>query len=378
MRPPGSSTSSSEDMRITPTLRDTISTALWFILFLATFELLVWLTLTHTPLREGSLRNYFWYGESYEGKLRELARAPNPSPRSLVFAGWIDPETAKNEPIDADVTAYGSSFAGNVATAIKELRPGMALRFFGAPGAPLNHMYGVYELDRTLRKTRVAIIGIVSENVREVLTMNVGSVRHYMAMPYFYPRYDLVNGRIEKTGKSLINSRAEFVRSIDDPALWQRQLDILSAYDDGYRRFLFAADVFDSSTIARLIRRAFATRHLGDYLKGFHNREGYNRDVYAVQVYRALLVRMIDDLREEGVQPIVVLFATSGYNDHLHTLLADILSERRVPFVNTFDICPSTDRRSYVPDGHFTHQCDLKTARKTLDLIDAALTGTGR
>ena len=378
MHPPSSSTSSSERNRKALAIRETMTIGLWFVICIAIFELVVWFTFAHTPLREGTLQTYFWHGQSYEEKLRTLAHTPNPSPRSLIFAGWINKEVLQDNPTDVDVTVYGSSFAGNVATSMKELRPQIRLRFLGGPGAPLNHTYGSYELDRTLRKTRVAVIGVVSETVGQVLTMNIGSIYPELVMPYFYPRYDLANGRIERTGESLVNSSDEFVRGIDDPGLWQRQLNILSVHDDAYRRPFFSADAFDRSAIARLVRRGFAKSHTDRYLAGIYDRNGYNRDAYAVQVFRALLARMIDDLREEGVKPIVVLVATNGYEDHLHVLLADLLSERKVPFVNTFDVCPSTDRRSYVPDGHFTQECDLKTAKRALELMDATLDGVGR
>jgi hypothetical protein len=378
MHPPSSSTSSSERSRKSPAIRETITIALWFLISIAIFELMVWFSFTHTPLREGSLQTYFWHGQSYEGKLRQLAHTPNPPPRSLIFAGWINKEVLQDSPTDVDVTVYGSSFSGNVATSMKELRPQIRLRFLGGPGAPLNHTYGLYELDRTLRKTRVAVIGVVSETVGQVLTMNIGSIYPELVMPYFYPRYDLANGRIERTGESLMNSREEFVRGIDDPDLWRRQLDILSVHDDAYRRWFFAADAFDLSAIARLVRRGFAKSHTDRYLAEIYDRNGYRRDAYAVQVFRALLGRMIDDSREEGVKPIVVLFATNGYEDHLHALLVDLLSERKVPFVNTFDVCRSTDRRSYIPDGHFTQECDLKTAKRVLELMDATLAGEGR
>lgn len=378
MHPPSSSTSSSERNRKALAIRETTTIALWFAIFIAIFELVVWFTFAHTPLRDGSLHTYFWHGQSYEGKIRALARTPNPPPRSLIFAGWINESVLQDKPTDVDVTVYGSSFAGNVATAMKELRPQLRLRFLGAPGAPLNHTYGLYELDRTLRKTRVAVIGVVSETVGQVLTMNIGSIFPELVMPYFYPRYDLANDRIKRTGESLVNSSDTFVHGIDDPGLWKRQLDILSVHDDAYRRLFFAADPLDRSAVARLVRRGLAKSHTDRYLDGIYNRDGYNRDAYAVRVFRALLARMIDDLREENVKPIVVLFATNGYDDHLHKLLAGLLSERKVPYVNTFDICPSTDRRSFIPDGHFTLQCDLKTATRALELTDVALHGMDR
>jgi hypothetical protein len=334
------------------------------------FELAVRLLGANSSPLGDSLRRYFWYGESYEGKLRALVRTPNLPPQSLLFGGWISTEQLRDKPADVDVTLYGSSFAANLAASMIDLRPALRTRFVGAPGAPLNHLYGSYEIDRALRKTKTAVIGIVAENVGQVLTMNIGSLHSDAAMPFFFPRYDILNGRIVKTGESLVNSPVELARFLDDADLWRKQLEVLAVHDDAYRRYLFAADFLDASAIARIARRGLAKRHADSYLGRIHTRAGYNRETHAVKVFRALLVRMITDIRDERVTPLVVLFATNGFEDHLHSLLADLLAEQQVPYVNTFDTCPSTNRASFVADGHFTRECDLQTARKTLDLLD--------
>jgi hypothetical protein len=313
-----------------------------------------------------------WYGESQEAKLRELVATPNLPPNSILYAGWINDEVTRGQPTDVDVAVYGSSFSGNVTLAMRELRPDLKIRFVGGPGAPLNHSYGMYELDRPLRKTRTAVIGVVSENVVNVLSMNNGTLFADGLMPYFSPRYDIVNGRIERTGSSLVNSPAELQRALADPDVWPRQLEILAAHDAAYSGLLYEASALDDSAVARLLRRALAKSHEERYSSGIHTARGFNPDSYAVEVLRALLLQMIADVRAEGAQPIVLLIATRKYEDHLGLLLEGLLTESGVPFVNSFDVCPSTDLRSYIPDGHFTPECDRELARRTLALVDAA------
>lgn len=375
MVPLSSSTSSSERNPGARSASSAIKALLFFVFFMVLFELFAWFALTNTPLRNTSLRNYFWYGESYEGKLRNLVHTPGLPPHSILHVGWINKEALRilQLPDHSDVTVYGSSFAGNVATAMEELRPGIPLRFVGAPGSPVNHTYSSYELDRASRKTRAGVIGVVSKDVTQVLTMNNGSLAPDIPMPFFFPRYDLVDGRIERSATPLVNSAAELALAIDSPALWPRQLAMLEAHDDAYRRFIFASDIFDHSAIARLLRRGLGKSHADRYLARIYTRAGYNRDAYAVQVFRGIVARMIADLREEGAQPIVILFATNGQEDHLHTLLADLLMEQKVPYLNSVAFCPSTDRTSYIPDGHFTPECNRKMAMAVLDVLDGVL-----
>lgn len=371
MHPPSSSTSSSEAAPAASRWRTAGLTAAGFAVTLLLFELLCWIAFNHTPLRNASMRSYFWYGSSYESKLRQLVATPNPAPNSILFAGWINEQALADKPADVDVTVYGSSFAGNLGKAMRELRPELKLRFIGGPGAPLNHAYGFYELDRSKRKTRTAVIGVASEDVAQVLTMNIGSVNADAPMPYFFPRYELVGGRIERTGTPLINSPDELARAFrDDPALWARQLDVMAQHDDAFQRPLFAASALDHSLIARFVRRGLAKRHADNYVAQAYGSRGFKKDSHIIQVFEAVLLRMVEDLRAEGVKPVVVLFSTRDYANHLDVLMRRTLEANGVPVVSSFDLCPSTDRTHYIPDGHFTPQCDLKTAQATLAVLD--------
>ena len=81
---------------------------------------------------------------------------------------------------------------------------------------------------------------------------------------------------------------------------------------------------------------------------------------------------MVRELRAENVKPIVVLFSLQGHGNYLYDLVADILRDEAVPYVNSFDFCRSDDRDKYQPDMHFVHDCNIKFAQRTLQIIDAA------
>jgi hypothetical protein len=340
-------------------------------MFLALFELIVWAVFARTSLASTSIHRFLWYGTSYESKLRELVDTPDLPSNSVLYAGWLDDGKIASLPPVSDLTVYGMSFSQHLSVAIRELRPALTQRVVAGPGAPMNHTYAAYQIDKALRKTRFAVIGVTSVGVEEVTTMNRGSLYIDSPFPYFYPRYKLRDGRAELAANSLINSADQLKAALHDPAYWQRQLEVMAANDSAFNRFFFASDVLDRSVLGRFIRRGMSTRRLDAYSADILGPNGFRRDREAPQLFRALLRQMIDELRQEDVKPIVFLVSTSGQGDFLYQLVEDILREESVPFVNTNDHCPSSDKRSYLPDLHFTPVCDRKFAQATLAVMDA-------
>jgi hypothetical protein len=371
-----SSTSSSNPTALAPprsfSLRKLGRTALFFLLFLVLFELGTWVVFTKTRLAHSSLQRFLWYGTSYETKLREFANVPNQPASSLLYAGWLGDGKLRSLPAEVDVTVYGMSFSANLSEAMRELRPEIRQRVVAGPGAPLNHTYAMYQVDKKLRKTRFAVIGATSGAVQEILLMNRGSLFLDSAFPYFFPRYKVDHGNVVLAAESLINSADELLTALNNPEIWRRQLAVLAQNDDGYRRFFFASDPLDASVLGRLVRRGLSKHHLQDYSSKVLGPSGFRRDHEAPQLFRALLRQMVRELRAENVQPIVALFSLQGHGNHLYSLVEDILRDEAVPYVNSYDFCHSDDRSKYQPNLHFVHDCDLLFARRTLEIIDAA------
>ena len=346
-------------------------TALFFLLFLALFEIGTWAVFTKTRLADGSLKRFLWYGASYEAKLREIVNKPNQPANSVLYVGWLGDDRLQSLPADVDLTIYGMSFSKNLGEAMQELRPEMKERMVAGPGAPLNHTYAVYQVDKKLRKTRFALIGATSAAVQEILLMNRGSLFSDSAFPYFFPRYKERQGNVVLAAGSLINSAAELKAALNNPEIWQRQLEVLAENDDAYRRFFFAADPLDGFVLGRLVRRGLSKHHLQEYSGKVLGPSGYRLDHEAPQLFRALLRQMVRELRAEKVQPIVALFSLQGHGNHLYSLVEDILREDAIPYMNTYDFCKSDDRSKYGPDLHFVRDCDLTFARHTLEIMDA-------
>jgi hypothetical protein len=348
-------------------------TTLFFLAFLALFELGTWVVFTKTPLAGESLRRFFWFGSSYEAKLRKLVNTPNLPPDSILYAGWLGDGKMQQLPATADVTIYGMSFSAHLADAMHELRPEQSQRVLGGPSAPLSHTYAMYEADKGLRKTRFAIIGVTSGGVQQMTLMNLGSLSADFPLPYFFPRFRLDHGKIVRAADSLINSPEELRSALDDnPDLWRRQLAVLTANDAQYRRFYFARDPLDASALGRLVRRGLAKHHQMDHAAKILGPKGFHMNEEEPQLFRALLRQMVSELRGEGVRPIVVLFSFQGDGDHLYELVRDILHDDRIPYFDTNEVCPSSNLANYLlpSDMHFNHQCDSAFARRTLQIMD--------
>jgi hypothetical protein len=352
--------------------KDLLATTFCVLLFLVFFELLVWLVFTKTSLADGTLRQYLWYGESYEAKLRRLADTPDLPANSMMYAGWLKDDRFLSLPKDVDLTVYGMSFSANLGEAIREARPQLTQRILAGPGAPLSHTYALYQVDKPLRKTRFAVIGVTSGAVQEVLLMNRGSLFSDYAWPYFFPRYKMDGNRVVLAAASLINSADELRSALHDPVLWERQLAVLSANDSGYHRFLFARDPLDHSVLGRFLRRALSKRNEAQYSSKVLGPSGFNRDNEATTLFRGLLTQMVREMRAENVRPIVALFSLQGQSNYLYDLVADILRDEAVPYMNSFEFCRSDDRANFLSDMHFVHACNVKFAQATLQIIDDA------
>jgi hypothetical protein len=365
MLPQNSSTSSSERFD----WRDLFAVGAWFVAFLLLFELSVWILFTHSPLSRSKLRTYLWYGASYESKLRELVNTPDLPSNSILYAGWLGDARFERMPNDVDVTFYGMSFSGNLAEAMKQLRPQQTQRLVLGPGAPMGAVYGYYQADQSQRKTRYAIIGATSGAVEEVVLMNRGTLFADAAFPYFFPRYEIAGDGVKRVADSLINSPDELRTALANHDLWERQLSVLAAHDSSYRRFLVAHDIFDYSVIGRFVRRGVSKRHAAEFGNNVLGPRGFKMSSEAPNLFRALMRQMIRDLKAEHVQPIVALFSLQGQGNYLYDLVADIKEE--APFVNTNDFCPSNNRGFYLPDMHFTHDCNLKFAQRVHEIMDS-------
>ncbi len=393
MKPPSSSTSSSEPAGAGPDpepapdrpgggLRDAAIVAAWMLAALALMDVAVDRTfrLPRDPRVKATnpLVTYFNYGTSIEGKIRREVGPSDESTSLLAMAGWVDEQARSNPGAVAPpggilASFYGMSFSSDVAKQLAEVEPRVGLRLFGGPAAPANHSHAIAGLDRG-GQSDVMVLGVLASSVKGVATNNGMTWRFENPAPFTYPRHE--------AGASGLEARWPMVRTLDDtraaladPALWGRYLAQLRATDDFYNDFLFRHDLSDSSTLVRMVRRAVAQRWEAARAARTHGPKGFVESSPAMASLRAIVAAFAAGARRDGKVPVVLLLEDQGYGDHLGRALEPVLGAGRIPHLATHTVCSPTDRRNFLPDGHFTEEANRKNARALLEVIRRELPG---
>lgn len=358
-------------------LREVLIVAAWTVFFLASGDLAInrLFTLPRDPRTEprGKLQVYFNYGWSIEAKIRRALGPTEQTTAPLMLAGWVDQEVARGRtlleaaPDDLIVSCYGMSFSNQAATAAAELDPKIRLRLFGGPAAPANHSYAIYELDRG-GPSRVVILGVLASSVQGLATNNGMTWRFEGPAPFTYP--------LDPPLASGPGPEWPMVRTLDDlrarladPAGWRAYVGQLQATDAFYNGFLFRHDIGDYSALVRMIRRARAQSWQSSRIDQIHTPSGFVPGSPVVASLRWIVAEFAATARRDGKRPIALLIEDRGYRDHLHRALEPILSRDSIPSLSTHTICPDTDSRNFVPDGHFTHEANARIGKTLLELI---------
>jgi hypothetical protein len=375
-----SSSTSSSEAAAAPRrsdLREAVFVAAWMALFLVAGDLAI--NRLFPPPRgpkvepTGPLRIYFNYGWSIEAKLRRAIGPTDETSAPLMLAGWVDRELEEPRPIpegmpdERVLSVYGMSFSNQIAEAMRELDPRWQLRLFGGPSAPPNHSYAIYERDRGGR-SKVVILGVLASSVQGLVTNNGATWRFEGPAPFTYPRYfSGATGLVAEW--PMVRTLAEMRARLADPAAWDEYAAQLRTTDAFYNTFLFRHDAGDYSAFVRMIRRAAAQSWQSSGVARIHGPSGFVPDSPAVPSLRGIVAAFAADARRDGKRPIALLIEDRGYRDHLTRILEPILERDAVPFVSTHTICPDTDPRNFIADGHFTPEGNTKIARALLDVI---------
>ncbi len=362
-------------------LREALTVAAWTALFLAAGDFAVnrLFPLPRDPRTppKSQLAVYFNYGWSIESKLRRAIGPTAETTAPVMMAGWVDREVererakTKASPDHLIVSCYGMSFSYQIATAMAELDPTIRLRNFGGPSAPANHSYATYQLDRG-GPSRVVILGVLASSVRGLITSTGSTWMFEAPAPFTYPRY--------VPAASGVTAEWPMVRTLDDlrtrladPAGWEAYVAQLRATDGFYNGFLFRHDIGDNSAIVRMVRRAVAQRWQSARTAQVHGPSGYLPDSPAVASLRGIVADFAADARRDGKLPVVLLIEDRGYRDHLERILEAVLNRDAISFVSTHAICPDTDPRNFVADGHFTQEANKRIGKALLDVIRGGL-----
>lgn len=318
-----------------------------------------------------SMAQYFNYGRSIDGKLAQIVRATDAQSSPIVAAGWLKSECKAPPPPSpgkTGVSIYGMSFSEHVAQHLGEIDPTLSIETFSGPGANLNHSYACYKMISATGKdpNRIQIIGILAHTVDRMLTLGGLTTSFEAPQPFTYPRYHLVNGRLEAI-EPIVRGPAD----LRDPAKMRAYVAQLAREDAFYDPLLMHDGLLDRSAVFRMLRRAYGqarSRELEGAL--VNNGTDYLPNPELGPVMRAMLRDFAQSARGQGKIPIVILFQDRGMGtDSLYRMLGAELEQDGISVVRTDQIASAADPRNFIADGHFTPLVD----RKIAEAVDAEI-----
>jgi hypothetical protein len=318
------------------------------------------------------LRMYFDYGRSMEAKLRRVTRIDPSQTAPITLAGWYDPlrveefPSAEHKPI---VTVYGMSHAVRLAVALGRTSDRFSPRIVGAPGAPINWSYGAYLRDRGGGKSRAVVLSLMSGNLPMINTLSAMTWSTDFAMPYTSDRFYVDEDRLRVVHPPF-TSFDQYAKILNDPIRWAAARDALAINDSMYNSFIFRANIFDHSSLFRLIRRAYAQRFMRNERKSVLDATGFRPESEQVQVARNIVRSFAREARNDGVIPVIFIVNNLGYSDYLYQALKPALDEDKIPYLSSHTIVSPSDPRGYLPDSHFTDANDDKLARALAEIIE--------
>jgi hypothetical protein len=374
-------------------LTQSLTVLFWVVLWLLVFEMVLSLVPYNPPYKyPNAAQRYLEYGRSVEGKIRRMIGQTDETTVPVALAGWLDPQRERWEKVPTKPTSdkglliaiYGMSFAQHVGWALDKItEPPVTVRFLGGPGAPPNHAYATYQLDKGRHQARVIILGITAGGLVGMTTFTSMNKAFEYPLPYTYPKYRQVGDQLETFWPS-VRTIDDLRQALQDQALWEKYVQEMVAEDSYYHPLLFHENVFDHLAIFRFLRRAWAKRFAHnlknrhyEVAQGFGDRnfisQGFEQESQLINTLKLMVKEFARQVREEGKLPILMLFNNRGYNDHLYQALASTIAEANIPTMNSHAIAPSDDPKNIAPDNyHYSKAVNQRFAQAIMEMIQSA------
>ena len=373
--------------------RSALTVAAWTVGFLVAAD--VGLNLLAPPppvnvrperVRGYAVRAYLDYGRSTVGKLARQVQPTIAGGGPLVPIGWVEHGAATPNLLNVQprprvrVSAFGMSFSNHVTSAVAAMDPTVAVAQYAGPSAPPNHSFAMYRQVRRMGPAAVpsdvVVFGILASSVKGMLTQTGDTWMFESPAPYCYPRYTLdAAGRLVESWPA-VRTEADLRAALADRSKMDAFRDGLAAHDLFYDPVSFggttAAAWADHSALARLLRRAWADRHVWAVSSTVDRPKlGFDPDSPDVgRPLRAVCLDFAATARADGKRPVVLLIQDQGSRDHLYQLLGPYLADHGVPIVSTHEWVPTDVRTNFVADGHFTPAADRRVAAALLARIN--------
>jgi len=322
-----------------------------------------------------AIAQFFEYGRSIEGKLTRMTGKTDASSAPIISAGWLQDAQIKPtsnlqvRPNTTVVTVYGMSHAVLLAQDLATIDKSLSVRIFGAPGAVPTWSYASYLFDRKQQHSDVVVLGIMTLGVPLICTTS-GATNHFESVePYTYPRFFFSNGMLRSALPPFI-SIDQYRDTFYNPDKWNSYVKWLKQYDKYYDPLLFHKTFLDSSSLLRMLRRAYAhTSQRSKMAEVYEDRNGFNGNSEEVQILLTVIRKFSEDARQNNSLPIIYIVNNVFLSDHLFTILRPTLFADKILFLSTHDICPPNDPRNYLPDSHFIPSKNMELARAMAKII---------
>jgi hypothetical protein len=319
-----------------------------------------------------SLRRYFEYGRSIEGKYQRMVLKKNDP---MMNIGWIENAEYSNLPSnkkigkDLLVGVYGMSHTKCLAEAMAKLDTTLAIRPIGAPGAPLNWSFTEFQTDILRCKPDVVILGILAGGLPYITTTCGSSMAFDNCYPYTYPRYRIVNDSLTRVDPPY-NSLGGFFEFYSDKSKWKEYRAFLSTNDNFYDPVLFNYTFIDQSAIIRIVRRAYAqyVRKSGE--SKILLKTGYKDNSEEILLLKRIIIDFQKTAQREGILPVLYLVNNPRCGDYLYQTLLPVLTQSKILYLSSHSICPPNRPEFFLQgDDHFIPSKDIELAKEMIKII---------
>lgn len=369
MSPPLSSISFSK-----PAIITTLLILAWILIWLVIFDLIIFFAVPPASVlvEPNKLQKYFEYGRSVEGKLFNMIGPTDETTTPIAQIGWLTPERWQDRPNAPEtpdsllIANYGMSFAQHVGRVLAE-EPYITVRFIGGPAAPPNHTYAAFLLDEQ-SQAEVVLMGIQASSVVEMRTNTSMNSAFEHPLPFTYPKYHLTAQGFKAVWPP-VRDLATLRQVMNDSARWQAYVQQLKREDSFYDPFLFHHNIADYSALVRFARRAWSKNVNDRVLEAIYGPDGFDKTSEVIKVLQLMVIDFAERVRSQGRLPILMLFNTRGYADHLYRALAETISAHHIPTMSTHTLAPADEPRHFLGDGHFNYKANKQFAQVILTLI---------
>jgi hypothetical protein len=211
----------------------------------------------------------------------------------------------------------------------------------------------------------------MSLNLPMISTVSPMTWNFDFPMPYTADRFYLDHEGLRVVHPPF-ESFEKYAIAFDDPRMWAAARSQIAEHDTLYDPIIMRSNILDSSSLFRLLRRAYGQRLVRNAHHEVLDRSGFQENSEQIKLAREFVRRFSAIARTDGMIPVIYLVNNLGYADQLYRALGPTLEENGIPYLSSHTVASPTDPRKYVPNSHFTDAVDDEMARALINVIESA------